>query len=82
MSDTVVAWGRNDWGQSSVPAGLSDVKAISTNYLHSLALKNDGTVVAWGRNDYGQSNVPAGLSGDTAIQRAVITAWRSRMTVR
>ena len=68
---SVVAWGRNDWGQATVPAGLSDVTAIAAGYDHSLALKSDGTVVAWGRNDYGQSNVPAGLSGVTAIAAGV-----------
>ena len=66
-SGTVTAWGNNSYSESSVPAGLSDVKAISGGYGHSLALKNDGTVVAWGNNQYGQSSVPAGLSGVTAI---------------
>ena len=33
---------------------LDKVKAISTAYEHSLALKGDGTVVAWGGNWFGQ----------------------------
>jgi alpha-tubulin suppressor-like RCC1 family protein len=45
---TVVAWGYNDFGQSTVPAGLSGVVAIAGGWFHSLALKSDGTVVAWG----------------------------------
>jgi alpha-tubulin suppressor-like RCC1 family protein len=64
---TVVAWGLNDFGQSTVPAGLSGVVAISAAGNRTLALKNDGTVVAWGQNDYGQSVVPAGLSEVGAI---------------
>src|SRR5262249_35782579 len=52
---TVVAWGDNTYGQSSVPAGLSSVSAIAAGFQHSLALKSDGTVVAWGDNTYGQS---------------------------
>ena len=58
---TVVAWGRNPSGQTTVPAGLEDVVQISGGDFHSLALREDGTVVAWGRNDYGQTTVPAGL---------------------
>jgi hypothetical protein len=72
---TVVAWGVNDYGQTTVPAGLSGVTAIAAGIYHSLALKSDGTVVAWGLNNYGQSTVPAGLSGVTAIAAGVsITA--------
>jgi hypothetical protein len=63
----VVAWGYNVVGQSTIPAGLTGVTAISAGGYHSLALKNDGTVVAWGWNLLGQSTVPAGLSGVTAI---------------
>jgi len=64
---TVVAWGRNDFGQANVPEGLSDVIAIAAGYYHSLALKSDGTVVAWGYNGHGQTNVPEGLSDVKAI---------------
>ena len=58
---TVAAWGRNDFGQTNVPAGLSNVVAIAGGVYHSLALRSDGTVAAWGWNNYGQANVPAGL---------------------
>jgi hypothetical protein len=70
---TVVAWGcggGGNWGQCSVPSGLSGVTAIAAGYYHSLALKGDGTVVAWGCGpsaDYGQCSVPSGLSRVTAI---------------
>ncbi len=65
---SVVAWGANYSGESTVPAGLSDVRAIAAGGSHSLALKADGTVVAWGLNDSGQTNVPVGLSGVTDIE--------------
>ena len=64
---TVVAWGDNDNGQTTVPAGLSGVVAIAARGFHTVALKQDGTVVAWGDNGEGQTNVPAGLSGVVAI---------------
>ena len=39
----MVAWGWNDSGQSTVPAGLANVRAISAGYAFSLALVRDGT---------------------------------------
>jgi hypothetical protein len=63
----VVAWGWNDNGQATVPAGLSGVVAVAGGEAHSLALKANGTIVAWGWDYYGQTTVPAGLHGVTAI---------------
>jgi hypothetical protein len=63
----VTAWGKNNQGQTAVPAGLSGVVAIAGGGEHTVALKSDGTVVAWGNNAFGQSTVPAGLSGVAAI---------------
>jgi hypothetical protein len=62
----VVAWGDNSYGQTAVPAGLSEVIAIAAGCYQSLALKGDGTVVSWGGRP-GDANVPAGLSGVAAI---------------
>ena len=67
LTGTVVAWGRNENGQTTVPAGLTGVTAIGGGYGHTVALKIDGTVVAWGYHGYGQTTVPAGLTGVTAI---------------
>lgn len=64
---TVVGWGWNEYGQASPPAGLSNVVAIATGFLHSLALLADGTVVGWGYNDYRQATPPAGLREMVAI---------------
>ena len=71
---TVVAWGRNNYGQTSVPVGLNEVTVfdekalnIAAGYNHTVALRQDGTVVVWGNNSHGQTTVPAGLSGVTAI---------------
>jgi hypothetical protein len=64
---TVVAWGDNQSGQSTVPSGLRGVVAVAASYRHSLALKGDGTVVAWGSNYAGEANVPSSLGGVIAI---------------
>jgi alpha-tubulin suppressor-like RCC1 family protein len=64
---TVVAWGDNEFGQTSPPSRLSNVVAIAAGYLHSAALRSNGTVVAWGDNTFGQTNVPSGLSNVVAI---------------
>jgi hypothetical protein len=64
---TVVAWGGNNYGESNVPTGLSDVIAISEGTYFSLALKSDGTVVGWGDDSSGATDIPTGLAGVTAI---------------
>ena len=69
---TVVAWGANGNGQSTVPPALNGVVAIAAGVRHSLALQSDGTVVAWGYNEYGQSTVPAALNGVVAIAAGVL----------
>jgi alpha-tubulin suppressor-like RCC1 family protein len=67
-----VAWGYNtndyyyqyeNYGQASVPAGISNVVAVAAGGRHNLVLKSDGAVVAWGYNNSNQTNVPAGLGG-------------------
>ncbi len=63
----VVAWGDNYNGQTTVPAGLTNVQAIAAGSSHSLALRSDGTVVAWGFNSEGQTVFPADLRGVRAI---------------
>ncbi len=64
---TVEAWGWNQYGQTTVPAGLSGITAVAAGLAHTVALKSDGTVVAWGSNAQGQTDVPPGLNGVAAI---------------
>jgi hypothetical protein len=65
--DTIVSWGRNEFGEGTPPVGLGKVRALAAGDGFTMALKSDGTVAAWGRNDGGQTNVPAGLTGVKAI---------------
>ena len=64
---SIVAWGRNDYGQTNVPAPNSGFVAVAAGGWHSLGLKADGSIVAWGNNDYGQTNVPVLNSGFIAV---------------
>lgn len=64
---TVVAWGRNDGGQSNVPLSLTDAVSVAGGGLHSLAVKADGTVVPWGWNYDGQATLPPGLADVKAV---------------
>jgi hypothetical protein len=70
---TVVAWGPGSFGQTNVPAGLSNAVAIDGGAEQSLAIRSDGTVVAWGSYDNNDGRgsqpmfVPEGLSNVIAI---------------
>jgi len=55
---SVVAWGKNDFGQCDVPQPNEGFIAIAGGGNHNVGLKSDGTIVAWGANDYGQCDVP------------------------
>ena len=82
----VVAWGNGTYGQTNIPAGLTNVVQLSTRGLHNLALKTNGKITAWGWNAYGQTNVPAvatnivqvaaGVSFSTALRaNGTVVAW-------
>src|SRR5256885_1808377 len=64
---TVLAWGPNDTGQTSLPDGLTNVIAVSAGAYHGLALRRDGTVAAWGNPTRGLASVPPGLNSVIAI---------------
>jgi hypothetical protein len=65
---SVLAWGYNYYGQSTVPAAaLSGVIAIAAADNHTVALKSDGSMLAWGDNGFGQRSIPVDLSGVIAI---------------
>jgi alpha-tubulin suppressor-like RCC1 family protein len=58
---TVIAWGDNSEGQSTVPSTLTDVYSIANGTYHSMAIDSIGTIWAWGSNKSGQLNIPANL---------------------
>ena len=66
-SGTAVVWGSNEFGQTNVPPGLSNMVAIAGGQYHSLGLQSNGTVVAWGYNGDGEAAVPASVGSAVAI---------------
>ena len=71
---SVVAWGANFYGQTNVPADVSDAVAVAAGGHHSLALLRDGSVRAWGNNGLGQTNLPAGLENVADVKAG---CWHS-----
>ncbi len=55
---TVVAWGGNNYGQTNVPPGLTNVVAIAAGAYFSMALTGDGTIVFWGEHGDGEDQIP------------------------
>lgn len=64
---SLMGWGDDALGQSSVPPGLGPVKAVDIGFAYSMALKPDGSVVCWGWNSHGQCSVPSGLGPVSSI---------------
>ncbi len=67
----MVAWGSGYFGQTNVPAGLTNVVGIAGGGYHSMALLANGTAIAWGNNAYGQTIVPSVPTNMVAIAAGV-----------
>src|SRR4051794_8525453 len=60
----VAAWGDNSLGQTTLPPGVNNIKAVAASHSFSMALKTDGTLLTWGQ---GLPGIPPGLSKIKAI---------------
>lgn len=54
---TVVAWGRNEYGQCNVPHDLPPAVHVSVGFNHSTALLDDGRIRCWGQSEYRQCDM-------------------------
>lgn len=68
---SIVGWGNNFSGQTTVPIGLSNAVAIATGGLgwssYNLVLMSNGRVAGWGWNAYNQVTLPTTVSNIMAI---------------
>jgi len=55
---SVICWGANNSGQTTIPADATNVVAIAAGVNHSLALRADGAIVGWGLNSFRQIAIP------------------------
>jgi alpha-tubulin suppressor-like RCC1 family protein len=74
----VKAWGNNSYGQTNVPATLTNATAISAGWYHNLALRNDGTVTAWGYSYNDLLKVPIKATNVAAIA----AGWYHNLALR
>lgn len=63
----VAGWGDDSFGQTTLPQGTSNIKALAGDRAYSLALRGDGTVVAWGQQNGSLATVPTDLARVKAI---------------
>jgi hypothetical protein len=81
----VTGWGASASGAIAVPAGATNVLALTAGLYSSLLLKADGTLSGWGCGVHGETNMPIDLTNAIAISiyahclalRAdgTVTAW-------
>jgi alpha-tubulin suppressor-like RCC1 family protein len=56
---SLVAWGKNYYGQTNIPAAATNIIALAAGEDHFVALRADGIVIAWGSTNFSQTRVPA-----------------------
>ncbi len=79
---TVAAWGLGfNPGQTPLPVGLTNVKAVAAGFNFNLAINGDDTVAAWGspiQNTFGETTVPQGLSN----VKGIAGGWHHALAVK
>lgn len=71
---SVIAWGDNSLGQTTIPEGLTKAIFISAGDNHTVAVDTEGRVWAWGDNSVGQTDIPTSLRLSAAELAAATAA--------
>ena len=72
---SILAWGRNNYGQTGSPATLGTVEKIAAGGQHTMVLQTNGVLVGWGDNDNEQTTIP-GVYEDVA---QIACGWQSTL---
>ena len=57
VTQGLVCWGSNEFGESTVPKTLKNIRQVTAGFSHTCALDANG-VTCWGRSTEGQTKVP------------------------
>jgi len=79
--DTLVAWGDNRHGQTSIPASLRTMRFedVAAGHTSAYALGIDGRVYSWGSNDFGEGSIPLAAQSNV---KAISASGRSAAAVK
>jgi alpha-tubulin suppressor-like RCC1 family protein len=58
----IAAWGNNWWGQTDIPASLSNATIVTSGDFHGLALAPSGALMGWGSPTYATAAIPPDLT--------------------
>ena len=72
----IVAWGDALLWQNNVPAGLTNVIAISAGSNHALALSVDAQIAAWA-GPFSSTNIPPELTNTITVAAELPIIWPS-----
>src|SRR5439155_20582938 len=64
---SAVLWGNNNYNQTVIPPGVTDIVAMAGGEEHTIVLHGNGTVDAWGEDFYGQCDLQPGLRNIVAV---------------
>lgn len=63
----LLAWGKNWYGQTNIPAAATNLLAVGAGWQHGLALRADGMLVPWGYDGYSLAVMPPEATNNVAI---------------
>jgi hypothetical protein len=74
----IAGWGGIGEGETSIPAGLTNIVALAAGSINILALRDNDLVSQWATDGSGPSSVPEGVSNIVAIS----SGWGHNLALR